>query len=64
MEILELPLLKTEINIKLPLVKMVPLQIIVDDKPRTPKGSKYKYFTKMSTQKLPVGYREETIRNF
>lgn len=55
-------MLKTEINIKLPLVKMVPLQIIVDDKPRTPKGSKY--FTKMSTQKLPVGYREETIRNF
>lgn len=51
MKILELPLLETEINIKLPLEKVVPLQIIIEEKPRVPNGIKTKDFTNMSTQK-------------
>lgn len=51
MKILELPLLKMEINIKLPLEKMVALQIIIEEKPRVPNGIKNKHFTKMTTQK-------------
>lgn len=59
-------MLKTEINTKLPLEKVVALQIIVEEKPRVPNGTKNKYDTKISTQKNHqwATCREKTIRNF